>query len=145
MLRERSVVDDNLENRPPNQDGVAGVWAYTWNFNVLDASFDNIRAVAIPEPLDGDLNDDGVLNVTDIDLLSTAVRVGNDDQKFDLNGDGRVDQIDRTVWVEQLRKTWFGDANLDGEFDSEDFVQVFQVGQVRDAGIRRLVRGRLER
>ena len=29
--------------------------------------------------------------------------------------------------------TYFGDANLDGEFNSSDFVQVFQARPVRNA------------
>ena len=36
------------------------------------------------------------------------------------------------MWVEDLKNTYFGDANLDGEFNSGDFVQVFQRGHYED-------------
>jgi hypothetical protein len=40
--------------------------------------------------------------------------------------------LDRTVWIEDLMKTTFGDANLDGEFNSSDLVQVLQAGEYAD-------------
>ena len=54
---------------------------------------------------------------------------GAHDPVFDLNADSLVDAHDRVVWVEQEAETWFGDANLDGEFNSNDFVEVFAVGK----------------
>ena len=36
---------------------------------------------------------------------------------------------DHGIWVHELKKTYIGDANLDGEFNSGDFVQVFQTGK----------------
>ncbi len=36
------------------------------------------------------------------------------------------------MWVDDLRKTYFGDANLDGEFNSTDFVDVLGRGQYED-------------
>jgi hypothetical protein len=35
-----------------------------------------------------------------------------------------ADLEDHRVWVDELKHTWFGGANLDGEFNSEDLVQV---------------------
>jgi hypothetical protein len=37
---------------------------------------------------------------------------------FDVNGDAGVDQQDLHIWVKDLKSTWFGDANLDGEFNA---------------------------
>ena len=37
-------------------------------------------------------------------------------------------RLDHRVWVKDLKRTWFGDADLDGEFNSNDFVQVFKAG-----------------
>ena len=51
---------------------------------------------------------------------------------FDLNSDRTVDQADYRIWVKDLRQTWFGDANLDGEFNSGDLVAVFQAGEYED-------------
>ena len=80
-----------------------------------------------------DLNLDGVCNAGDIDLLSTEIRGGSPDvQRFDLNDDSVVDNSDRLVWIGDLMNTFVGDADLDGEFDSGDFVQVFTSNQYED-------------
>jgi hypothetical protein len=80
----------------------------------------------------GDLNDDGQLDAVDIDSLSQAVRSGGDEPRFDLNRDGAVDQIDRAVWIGEIRRTYLGDSNLDGEFNSNDLTLVFQAAQYED-------------
>ena len=79
----------------------------------------------------GDLNHDGTLDVTDIDLLTATILGGEMNLKFDLDKNGTVDGADRTIWVHDLRRTWFGDANLDGQFDSGDLVEVFYSRQIR--------------
>ncbi|MCA9172815.1 MAG: hypothetical protein KDB23_34390, partial [Planctomycetales bacterium] len=81
----------------------------------------------------GDFDGDGILDTNDIDLLTDAVHQPNAELRFDLNGDSAVTLADREVWVEGLRGTYFGDANLDGEFSSADFVAVFQIGEYEDA------------
>ena len=48
---------------------------------------------------------------------------------FDLNGDGQVDELDIKQWVIDLKGTWIGDANVDGEFNTVDFLAVFQAGR----------------
>ena len=48
---------------------------------------------------------------------------------YDLNGDNAVNYDDRLVWLHDLKKTWVGDSNLDGLFDSDDFVLAFQAGK----------------
>jgi hypothetical protein len=75
-----------------------------------------------------DLNGDSVCDVNDINLLTMKVIEQSQDLAFDLSGDGKVDQEDRRVWVEELFPTWFGDANLDGEFNSTDLVDVLAAG-----------------
>lgn len=84
-------------------------------------------------PLMGDFNEDGTLDAADIDALTAVVIAGSNDAAFDVNGDTVVDQLDRTVWVQDLSGTWFGDSNLDGEFNSSDLVQVFAAGEYEDA------------
>ncbi|MCA9214798.1 MAG: hypothetical protein KDB27_17125 [Planctomycetales bacterium] len=71
----------------------------------------------------GDFDGDGLLTANDIDLLSAAL--DSDDLSFDLNGDELLDAEDHRFWVENLRYTYFGDANLDGEFNTTDFVNAF--------------------
>ncbi len=96
-------------------------------------TLDELQRIAFPDPrLRGDLNHNDTLDAPDIDLLSAAVRDGDTSPRYDLNLDGQVDDLDRVNWVEELRATWFGDANLDGEFDSGDFVHVFQLGEYED-------------
>ena len=76
----------------------------------------------------GDFNNDGMLDSADINDLSDQVRNNGTGSEYDLNNDGSVDSADRTVWVNDLKNTWYGDADLDGEFNSTDFVVVFQGG-----------------
>lgn len=83
--------------------------------------------------LPGDFDGDGELGVADIDLLSMEVRDGNHPAEYDLNDDGVVDGSDRTVWIRDLKVTYAGDSNFDGEFNSADFVQVFSRGEFEDA------------
>jgi hypothetical protein len=82
---------------------------------------------AVPVP-DGDFNDDGQVSDVDIDLLSAEVRAGTNTAVFDLNADSLVDAIDRDVWVHTVSNTYYGDANLDGEFSSSDLVTVLASG-----------------
>jgi hypothetical protein len=77
----------------------------------------------------GDFDGDGSLTAADIDALSAAVRAGEHPTRFDLNLDQRVDDADRTIWVHELKRTYFGDANLDGMFSSGDLVTVFVTGK----------------
>ena len=80
----------------------------------------------------GDFNNDGQLTVDDINLLNAAIRAGGANSVFDVTTDGNVDEHDRDYWVNELKRTWYGDANLDGVFDTTDFVEVFQAGQYED-------------
>ena len=54
---------------------------------------------------------------------------------FDVNIDGHIDREDLDVWVKDLKKTWFGDADVNGEFNSADFVQVFQAGKYEQGSL----------
>ena len=80
----------------------------------------------------GDFNLNGELDAGDIDLLSKEVASETPDLSFDLNDDGAVDAADRSVWVKDLKKTWVGDADLNGEFNSGDFVAVFSAAKYED-------------
>lgn len=80
----------------------------------------------------GDFNSNGRFDVQDIDLLSQAIRGELQNSIFDLNLDNAVNEVDLGIWVREVKQTWFGDANLDGEFNSRDIVQVFQHGEYED-------------
>lgn len=86
----------------------------------------HIQLAMGPVAPDGDFDGDGMLTSTDINLLSAEVRAMSNDPQFDLNADTLVNDTDRNMWVKELKRTWFGDANLDGLFNTGDLVAVFQ-------------------
>ncbi|MCA9217541.1 MAG: matrixin family metalloprotease [Planctomycetales bacterium] len=83
-----------------------------------------------------DFNGDSVVDAADIDRLSAAIR--ENDRSFDLNDDNRIDIADLDYLITDVLQTTTGDANLDGVFDSSDFILVFSAGlyesDVTDAG-----------
>ena len=81
----------------------------------------------------GDFNADGIVDESDIDLLWAEIRAADPDLRFDLTGDGLVNDQDRDEMILGVLQTSFGDSNLDGVFNSSDFVQVFVRGQYEDA------------
>lgn len=76
--------------------------------------------------LPGDFDGDHVLDVDDINQLIAAR--GTDEFLYDVNSDGRVNADDLLAWVQTLRRTWIGDANLDGQFGTDDLITVFRAG-----------------
>ena len=78
--------------------------------------------------LPGDFNADGTVDRLDIDLLSRA----EDELIYDVNLDGSVTTEDRVFLVERILNTWFGDANLDGQFANDDLITVFISGTFED-------------
>ncbi|MDG2380701.1 MAG: PQQ-dependent sugar dehydrogenase [Pirellulaceae bacterium] len=98
-----------------------------------DLRFDlQLNAILAASEPTGDVNGDGMVDVQDIDALNRAVREGEFEAPYDLNQDGIVNGLDRDVWVRDLRQTWYGDANLDQEFNSADFVTIFAQGEYED-------------
>jgi hypothetical protein len=80
----------------------------------------------------GDLDGDGDCDATDIDILAAAIRSGNADVRFDLNNDRLINRDDHRHMITQIKHTWIGDADLNGEFNSSDLVRVFTVGEYED-------------
>ena len=76
----------------------------------------------------GDFNGDGTLDATDIDALTTAAAAGTNAAAYDVSSDGRVDFTDISQWIRDLKQSWVGDANLDGQFNSGDLVTLFSAG-----------------
>ena len=69
----------------------------------------------------GDVNRDFDINVTDIDLLFANFGPADPGSPFDLTLDGLVDQADADMLVQTILGSAFGDANLDGSVDGDDF------------------------
>ena len=81
----------------------------------------------------GDFNRDAIVDLLDVELICAAVQNGAEPLgPYDLNRDSRVSDLDLRYLIETVLKTSFGDANLDGVFNSADFVTVFQVGHYED-------------
>ena len=86
----------------------------------------------------GDFNADEDLDVADIDVLVSNLNVAFpvnfrvDNEALDLNSDGIVDLEDHRTWVKDLKNTWFGDADLDGEFRSNDIVKCLSRATIRE-------------
>ena len=80
--------------------------------------------------VNADFDEDGDVDVDDLDLLSDAAR--RNDAAFDVNQDGVTDGLDRELVIRALLGTSFGDSNLDRVFDSRDFVLAFTAGQYED-------------
>ena len=83
-------------------------------------------------PLDGDFNDDGVVNSADVDQFCEQLQTATD-PTFDLNHDGEIDETDRDILILDFLGSTYGDANLNGVFDAQDLVDVFIAGEYHDA------------
>ncbi len=109
----------------------------------MQCRWETFGSGTLPRPLPGtsawagDLDLDMALTAADIDFLSEVVREGVGDRAqtlflqrgFDLNGDQVINSDDHRFWVQDLKLTWFGDANLDGQLGTEDMVLAFQSGK----------------
>ena len=98
---------------------------------VVGSPFDHSIHV-IDGVLAGDFNHDGFIDVIDLDQLFAAIRGVNTDIRFDVDEDKEVTIDDATFWIREIKNTFFGDANLDGRFDTKDFILVFQAGEFED-------------
>jgi hypothetical protein len=76
----------------------------------------------------GDFNLNGSLDLPDINDLTGQSASGANTATYDLNGDALVNEGDIGVWINDLFNSWVGDANLDGEFNSADLVNVLASG-----------------
>ncbi len=91
-----------------------------------------IQSASVRVIRDPDFNQDTVLDVADLDALTTAANDVAYQEPFDLDADGAVGQEDRRIWIEEVKRTYFGDANLDGQFDSADLILILRGGEYED-------------
>jgi hypothetical protein len=75
---------------------------------------------SVGDPIFGDVTGEGLLTVRDLDQLTSEIRAGSTDTKFDLDESGAVDSADRDFWVTDVMSTSIGDANLDGKVSATD-------------------------
>ncbi len=127
------VTEEYFFDVPPDADAIrlefvtAGPGLETGYMSVDDIS------IAVPGSfLPGDFNGDQAVDAADIDLLTVAVLENSTDLLYDANGDLTVNDDDRVFWVDEIKRTYVGDSDLDGEFNSTDMVTVFQEGEYED-------------
>lgn len=81
--------------------------------------------------IDADFNNDGMIDGTDVDLLTMDIAtMTNNAAMFDLTGDGNVTLDDLDRWLADagqanlpsMNPYLIGDANLDGIVDGQDFI-----------------------
>ena len=113
-------------------DGNNVVNVLTAASGILTKPWEIVLDLRLDQQVICDFDRNGICDAADIDALTQVVVAGTDELMFDLNQDQLVNQQDREVWVGDLRRTYFGDANLDGVFDSSDMVRVFQAGEYQD-------------
>ena len=94
-----------------------------------------LGAIASPgqvsfEPPAVDLNNDGLVDNSDISILCQSLNGAGED--YDLDGNGTFDVNDFYFLVRGYLRTDAGDANLDGIFNSTDLVAVFTAAEYED-------------
>lgn len=118
------------------------------NFVDCDCSFDreirefgDINADGIPDGLsrrqtsqevDWKDGDAAQSDIGKIDALQRSIRDQASPSNLDFNSDSKVDNQDFPVLLTEVVDSVWGDANLDGRFDSEDLTAVFQAGEYED-------------
>lgn len=132
MLRAWTV-DDPMPIQPQISFRSTRIASGTVTLGVGSAGFDPVSAsyewFEVARILPGDANLDRSLSQLDIDLLAAAIREGTDTKRFDMNQDRQVNDADHVAWVHDLKATWYGDADLDGAFNSSDMVAVLVAGK----------------
>lgn len=92
-------------------------------------------AAAIGNVLPGDFDGDGQIDIDDVNLLQRAIYDGSTDVLYDVDDNEVIDDDDLAFWVGDIAISWFGDADLDGNFSSADLVTVLAGGEYEDTGV----------
>jgi hypothetical protein len=114
-----------MTDKPPYEVGTNDIY-----YNCLDVTLKH-EPQSGPSQGIGDFNEDNSLTTEDIELLVEAIRT-NGHVAFDLTDDRLVDLNDLIFWIVDVKQTWIGDANLDGEFNRIDLVDVLRAGEFDD-------------
>ncbi len=123
-----------------DDDGVSLASSITWTAPATGTYFLGVAgfsvrvgtyevAVLAPATIDGDFNDDGMYDCSDINALVAEIAGGTNQANYDLTGDTLVDLADRDAWLTEAGSVnlpsgnpyLLGDANLDGAVDGSDF------------------------
>ena len=85
-----------------------------------------------PNVASPDVNQDGEVDSTDIDALFAAIRENSQHDRFDLDSNQQIERADVDYLLRSHLDSLPGDANLDGLFNSQDLVTVFQAAKYED-------------
>lgn len=107
--------------------GVFGSDADSWS------GLNPTPGVATFASVPGDFDRNGLVDVADISMLFAQLRLPTPDPNYDLNSDRLVNVGDRDYMIHSILDTNYGDADLDGTFDSQDLIMVFQSGGYESA------------
>lgn len=100
-------------------DSFVPFYADQLDAHMADAGL-SVTRITIPDVPLGDVTQDGLLDIADVDLLGIAMDSGTRDPIFELNGDGLINADDGAYWVQSIVGTLPGDYNLDGKVDVQD-------------------------
>jgi hypothetical protein len=106
------------------KSGYVGIQLYAQG----GVEFDNFTITPLDASVPGDFDGSGSLDAPDIDDLTAQSAGGTNNLAYDLNSDTLVNSSDVDVWIKDLFNSWIGDADLDGQFNSSDLVQVLASG-----------------
>ena len=128
------VLYDDLAPWPTTADGQGASLQRTQGVGSLSTSFvaGTPSPGSIGDAVLGDFDGSGQVDVLDLNLLLAALRASQFDPLFDVTQDGQLDSDDRDIMVESIMGIEYGDSNLDGVFDSQDLVLVFQYEEYED-------------
>ena len=133
LVSSLSFQDNGSFGSPPFDAGLVQYIPSVWGDQrhlPLYGSLDMISVTGtVVSDGSGDYNRNGQLDAGDLDLQAIAIAAGEHPPEYDLTGDQLVTSADRHFWINELKQTWFGDADLNGEFNSSDMVQVFTAGK----------------
>jgi uncharacterized protein YjbI with pentapeptide repeats len=147
VLTDANMTDVRLENAYLNESSLGSALldsATTYNqWTVFPSGFDPASAgFSFVESQAGDFDASGLLDISDVQMLQSRMRglLHSLPAKqwwlpidmYDVNADSNMDKGDLLYWIHELKRTWIGDANLDGEFNSGDLVLVLTAGEYED-------------
>lgn len=99
-----------------------------------DYSWTNLwyPVTAVEEDLTGDFDTDGLLTVADVDLFTIRQADRRYFGRYDLNDDQQLNALDRDILVHNIFRTTYGDADLNGQFNTQDLIKVFVAAEYED-------------
>jgi hypothetical protein len=95
--------------------------------DLLFSGFIEIDVTFGPSPTVGDFDLNGLIDEDDLRMIC------EDPSRGDLNRDQKLDLADLDILVRDILATSYGDANLDGSFDTSDLTQIFMAGKYERA------------